>query len=225
VNDMNDYLTTKNIRQKVLRESRQDGFIELWLGILFLYYSVFFDNFAREIPTQRAMIVLFILIVSYPVIHFNLIRNVFIYPRMGYVNTKEKSPLVPVLTFVAPATLLPLITFVAVHWLSDFVDIELLLRLMSVLFGVIFGGLYFRFARQMGIGVYHTAAVVSLVAGVCLSAIPLGVTIFLVLQSIFLLTYGMLLFVRFIRKYPRPGSIPNCVDKFEDDRPLGNDND
>ncbi len=204
---MNDATDLAHIRQKVLRESKQDGIIEIWAGMFFMYYAVFFDNIAREIATEPAMVVFFIMICSYPLLYFTLIRNIFTYPRMGYVNINEKFPLAPILAFVVPVTTLPAITFVAVHWMRELVDIYLMLKWMSVLFGLAFGGLYFGLARGFALPAYYILATLAAVSGVVLSMIPHelpGVTVFLVLQSLLLLLYGSLSLFRFIRKYPRP---------------------
>ncbi len=208
------------IHQKILRDSQQDGFIEIWLGIFFLYYTVFYDNFVRELPTQPAMVIFFFIIASFPLIHFRIIRNIFTYPRMGYVNIKMKIPLVPLLVFIIPIATLPLISYVIVHWLRELIDIGLMLKLMSILFGIVFGALYYGFAKSFGLNVYYILTVLSVIIGILFSFIPIGfsgVTAFLALQSIFLFFYGLFMLIRFIRKYPKPKLQPNIKTSLDSD--------
>jgi hypothetical protein len=65
--DMNNSINVKKIKQKVYREFDQDGIIEIWMGIFFLFYAAFIDNFARGIKISPPMLIFMILMAAYPI--------------------------------------------------------------------------------------------------------------------------------------------------------------
>ena len=205
--DMNNSINVKKIKQKVYRESDQDGIIEIWMGIFFLFYAAFIDNFARGIKISPAMLIFMILMAGYPILYLKMIRNTFTYPRMGYVNLKEEITPVYTFTVILPLILLPLFIYIAVRFLRSSLDISLILRWMSVVFGLVFGALFFNLAQKYGKNIYFALMAFSLLGGIILAVITWrepGVTILLVIISLFFLIHGIFMLVRFIRKYPKP---------------------
>ena len=205
--DMNNSINVKKIKQKVYRESDQDGIIEIWMGIFFLFYAAFIDNFARGIKISPSMLIFMILMAGYPIFYLKMIRNTFTYPRMGYVNLKEEITPVYTFTVILPLILLPLFIYIAVRFLSSSLDIALILRWMSVVFGLVFGTLFFNLAQKYGKNIYFALMAFSLLGGIILAVITWGepgVTILLVIISLFFLIHGIFMLVRFIRKYPKP---------------------
>ena len=204
---MNNSINVKKIKQKVYRESDQDGIIEIWMGIFFLFYAAFIDNFARGIKISPAMLIFMILMAGYPILYLKMIRNTFTYPRMGYVNLKEEITPVYTFTVILPLILLPLFIYIAVRFLRSSLDISLILRWMSVVFGLVFGALFFNLAQKYGKNIYFALMAFSLLGGIILAVITWrepGVTILLVIISLFFLIHGIFMLVRFIRKYPKP---------------------
>ena len=177
------------------------------MGIFFLFYAAFIDNFARGIKISPAMLIFMILMAAYPILYLKMIRNTFTYPRMGYVNLKEEITPVYTFTVILPLILLPLFIYIAVRFFRSSLDISLILRWMSVVFGLVFGALFFNLAQKYGKNIYFALMAFSLLGGIILAVITWrepGVTILLVIISLFFLIHGIFMLIRFIRKYPKP---------------------
>ncbi|MCP4725778.1 MAG: hypothetical protein GY863_12115 [bacterium] len=213
----------KKIRQKVYRDSQQDGIVEIILGMIFLYYAVFIDNFLRGLDTGSAMVVFFVIICAWPVIYLKIIRNVFTYPRIGYVEIKHRFTKTYVFTVIIPLIILPVSTYIAVRFFRDMLDIDLISRLLSVAFGLVFGALFYDFAQRNGKRIYFILTAFSMSAGIILSVVDLnvpGVSVLLIINSIFVLFYGVFMLIRFIRKFP--GSSGKAVSDIEVKKDMNN---
>ncbi|MFC1493313.1 hypothetical protein ACFL6O_05075 [candidate division KSB1 bacterium] len=203
---MTESANMKKIRQKVYRESQQDGIVEIILGLIFLYYAVFFDNFIRGLNTDSAMVVFFIIICSWPVIYLRIIRNVFTYPRIGYVDIKHRITKKYTFTVIIPLIILPVSMYIIARFFSEILNIDLIARLMSVAFGIVFGALFYDFAQKNGKRIYYILTTFSVSAGIILSIVTLnvpGVTVLLIINSVIVFSYGVFMLIRFVRKFPK----------------------
>jgi len=207
---MKEFIDMKKIRQKVYRESQQDGINEIFMGMFFFFYTFIFDDLCKGIKMEGPILIFFILMCAYPILYYNLIRNSFTYPRMGYVDIKEKITVSFALTVITPLILIPIIMYFIVWFLNDFFDIALIVRWMSVAFGLIFASLYFSYAKKYGKNFYYILSVFSVIAGLVLSQVSLalsGAAIVILVNGLILLIYGVYMLVRFIIKYPKPKKI------------------
>jgi len=198
----------KKLQQKVHRESQQDGINEICMGLFFFFYTFVFDNLCKGVKTESPIFIFFVLIAVYPLIYFKLIRNSFIYPRMGYVNIKEEITLGFTLTVILPLIILPIAIYLMVWVLKDFPGIDTIIKWMSPVFGVIFAALYFSYEKRFGERFFYVLMAVSIVAGAVFMQVSLalsGAALVILLNGLILFVYGIYMLIRFMRKYPRQG--------------------
>jgi len=212
---MKESIDFKKIKQDVYWQSKQDGILEIWMGIFFLYYAVFLDNQIRGIEGSPPMFIFIIFISIFPIIHYKIIRNVFTYPRMGYVNVKEEITTVYAFTVILPLIILPFFIYIMVRFLGDSLNISLILKWVCVLFGLVFGALYYHFAKLYGKKRYMVLMVFSVIAGIVLSQIDdivPSVSALLAANSIIIFLHGIFMLIRFIRKFPKKKDSKNIMD-------------
>lgn len=205
--EMNESINLKKIQQKVIRESQQDGITEIFMGMFLFYYTFIFDNICNGVKPGGPVVIFFIITCVYPIIHFNLIRNVFTYPRMGYVNIKEKVSVGFILTVILPLIIIPIFMYVIVFLFNDFPNIAMIIKWVVVVYGLIFGALYFSYVKRYGKNFYYILATFSVIAGIVLSQVSLavsGAAILILLNGFILLFYGVYMLIRFALKYPKP---------------------
>ncbi|MFC1563551.1 hypothetical protein ACFL6G_01385 [candidate division KSB1 bacterium] len=204
---MNESTDIKKIEQKVNRASQQDGFLEIFLGIFLLYYMVILDNVLQGVKSESPLMIFFFIFALYPVFYTKIIRNKFTYPRIGYVNIKEKITRVYTFTVILPLIILPIFTYLTVRFFGENLDIDILSKWLSIVYGLVFGALYYDFAKKYGQALYYVLGVFAVAAGIALSLIPLdapGVSVLLFFNTVIIFFHGLFMLVRFIIKNPRP---------------------
>jgi len=204
---MNESINLKKIQQKVIRESQQDGITEIFMGMFFFYYTFIFDNLCKGVKSEGPILLFFIFVCIYPILYFKLIRNVFTYPRMGYVDIKEKVTVGFVLTVILPLIVIPFFMYFIVWLINDFPNIDMIIKWLSVIFGLVFSALYFNYAKRYGKKFYYVLAVCSVFVGIVFSQVTLalsGAATLILLNGFILLFYGVYMLIRFTLKYPKP---------------------
>jgi hypothetical protein len=129
---------------------------------------------------------------------------------MGYVDIKEKITLGFALSVVLPLIFLPIVMYLIVWVLNDFPGIASVIRWMAVAFGLVFGALYFSYAKKFGRKTYYVLMIVSVIAGAVFSQFSLALAepaVVILLNSFILLIFGVSLLIRFHHRYPKPRKI------------------
>jgi hypothetical protein len=192
----------KNIEQKTFRESQQDGLMELVMGICMLAIST--RLFSR----------LFIFMLVLPVFLFGplltLMRRRFTHPRIGYVKLipdKPKSVITGI--FLVSLVVIALMT-VVFFFFGDVRDFNLWLRWCPFWGGTVLAGMFSSLASKSGAARYYIFAGWSLLSGIVLSvlkfeAVETGTLLYFAVMGGLLIPFGLVQFVMFLRKNPKPG--------------------
>jgi hypothetical protein len=212
---MSEPIDIAGIGQRARRAAWQDGILELFGGLFFLFYAVIVDDLTRGVRPHPAVVLSMVLICSWPLIHLVIVRSAFTFPRMGYVETKVALAARHVAVLVL-LLLLPLVTYVGVEHFGHTVDAALVSTWGSVALGCGLGALYLGFARSQGDKLYLALAAALVILGIALSQVTRGLSILLVLNSALLLLYGIYKLIRFVIRYPRADGRGGGNDQFED---------
>jgi hypothetical protein len=191
----------KNIERKTFRQSQQDGLMELVMGICMLAIST--RLFSR----------LLIFMLALPVFLFGpllaLMKRRFAYPRIGYVKLIPDKPK-EVISGILLITLV-VIAFMAVifFFFGDISDFNLWLRWCPFWGGTILAGMFSSLASKSGAVRYYIFAGWSLLCGIVLSVLEFdvvetGTLLYFAVMGGLLIPFGMVQFVMFLRKHPKP---------------------
>ena len=192
----------KNIEQKTFRQSQQDGLMELVMGICMLAIST--RLFSRYLIFMLAL----------PVFLFGpllaLMRRSFTHPRIGYVKLIPDKPK-SVITGIFLVSLVVIAVMAVVFlFLGDIGDIDLWLRWCPFWGGTVLAGMFSSLASKSGAVRYYIFAGWSLLSGIVLSVLEFGVVetgtlLYFAVMGGLLIPFGLVQFVIFLRKHPKPG--------------------
>jgi hypothetical protein len=189
----------KEIEQKTHRQSQQDGLMEFVMGLCLLGMST------RLISP--------ILIVMFPISMLafrptlQALRRRFTYPRIGYVKLIPDKPK-DVIAAIAIVTLIVVVAMaVAFALLADVRDFGLWMKWVPLWGGTVLAGMFSSFGSKSGCPRYYVFAVWSLMSGLGLSIlnfepVETGTLLYLLVMGLVLVPWGLLVFIRFLRKYP-----------------------
>ncbi|MHC4085163.1 MAG: hypothetical protein ACYSWZ_02630 [Planctomycetota bacterium] len=198
---MKQEINVKQIEQKTFRDSQQDGLMEFVMGICMLAMST------RLL--SRVLIGMFpiAVILFSPIL--SALRNRFTYPRTGFVKLIEDKPK-DVIAGIALVTLI-IIAILAVAFIifADVRDFGLWMRWVPLWAGIMLAGMFVSLAAKAATARYYIFAVYSLVVGLVLSLpqfaeVETGTLLYFFAMGVFLTPFGLLLFIRFLQKYPEP---------------------
>jgi hypothetical protein len=198
---MEQQINVKEIEQKTFSQSQQDGLMEFVMGICMLAMST------RLL--SRVLIGMFpiAVILFGPIL--NALRNRFTYPRTGYVKLIEDKPK-DVITGIALVTLI-IIAILAVAFIlfANVRDFGLWMKWVPLWAGIMLAGMFTSLAAKSATARYYIFAVYSLVVGLVLSIprfaqVETGTLLYFLAMGAFLTPFGLLLFIRFLQKYPEP---------------------
>ena len=204
----------KEIEQKTYRYSEQEGFNEIFMGLLLMLYAGVFDWALSGLKSPFPYHLIFIFAFS-PIILLTL-RKLITYPRIGYVKLKpEKIKTSYLLLVIFPVAFFPMILAISLIFFGDVWNFDPLLRWLPVFFGILFVGLFhYSFADRYGNRIYYSFAALSVIGGLILSIMEftsarMGFIVFLVGMGSLLILFGSIRFILFLRKYPRSVEVPD----------------
>jgi hypothetical protein len=198
---MKQQLDIKKIEQKTFTQSQQDGLMEFVMGICMLAMST------RLL--SRVLIGMFpiAVILFSPIL--SAMRNRFTYPRTGYVKLIEDKPR-DVIGGIALVTLI-IVAVLAVAFIlfANIRDFGLWMKWVPLWAGIMLAGMFASLAAKSTTARYYIFAVYSLVVGLVLSIlrfteVETGTLLYFLAMGAFLTPFGLLLFIRFLQKYPKP---------------------
>ncbi len=198
---MEQQVNIKEIEQKAFRISQQDGLMEFVMGICLLAMST--RLFSR------------ILIGMFPLAMFlfkpalNAMRKRFTYPRTGYVKLVEDKPEDAITGIVLITLIVIAVLAVALILLADVGDFGLWLKWLPLWAGVVLAIMFISLAAKSRILRYYIFALWSVVYGLVMSILifkPLetGTLLYFLAMGALLTPSGLILFLRFLRKFPKP---------------------
>jgi hypothetical protein len=152
------------------------------------------------------------------------LKKQFTYPRTGYVAFRQGDP-GPVPWFVLGSLVLGSLALVAVLVTAGVIaDPGRWYRWMPIFFGIWLAGAFLGLGLQVRLVRYYVVAGVALAGGPLAALLPLSeelanIRLFFAAVGIVLLAWGVLAFVRFLRRHPRPAEgNPDVSDRDDQHR-------
>ncbi|MHC4546552.1 MAG: hypothetical protein ACYTDW_19795 [Planctomycetota bacterium] len=198
---MEQQVDLKEIEQKAFRISQQDGLMELVMGICLLAMSTRLFS--------RVLIGMFPLAMLLFRPALNAMRKRFTYPRTGYVKLVEDKPKDAIAGIVLTTLIVIAVLTVAFILLADVGDFGLWLKWVPLWAGVVLAIMFISLAAKSGTTRYYIFALWSVVYGLVMSIlnfepIETGTLLYFLAMGALLTPSGLVLFLRFLRKYPKP---------------------
>ena len=198
---MKQQVDLKEIEQKAFSQSQQDGLMEFVMGICLLAMST--RLFSRVLIGMFPLAML----LFRPVL--NAMRKRFTYPRTGYVKLIPDKPKdaisgIALITLIVIAVLaVAFILFAAVG------DFGLWLKWVPLWAGVVLAIMFVSLAAKSGTIRYYIFALWSVLYGLVLSIlnfepIETGTLLYFLAMGALLTPSGLVIFIRFLRKFPKP---------------------
>jgi len=203
---MEQEIDLKEIEQKTFRDCYQDGLLELVMGICMVTMST------------RLISPVLVFMLALPVLLFGPVlvamKKRFTYPRIGYVKLIPEKPK-EVLRAIFLITLIVIVVMAVAFLLSgDIRDFNLWLKWIPVWGGVVLAGMFSSFSSKSGCARYYIFALWSLISGLVLSilhfeAVETGILLYFLVMGCLLIPWGLVTFIRFLHKYPKPAKEVN----------------
>jgi hypothetical protein len=199
---MLEKIDLKQVERNVLRDFFQDGLTDMLFGASFFFLGLI-------LPQQGGLVVLPILLLAFSAPLTMGLKKHFTYPRTGYVALRQGDPgLVP--WFVLGSLVLGLVAFVAALITAGVIaDPGQWYRWMPIFFGIWLAGIFLGLGLQVRLARYYVVAGVALASGPLAALLPLSgklsnIGLFFAVLGAVILAWGVLAFVRFLRRYPLP---------------------
>ena len=197
---MSTQIDLLEIKKKAYRNSQQDGLMEAMMGLILMTFGGFFYS-----PIFAFYILL--IIFSGRIVEF--VRRRYTYPRIGFVKFHEedsKDALTGVLLFELAVIV---IIFTLISIFGDVTDYSQWAKWSPLFFGMILVGPFAHAASKSESVRYTGYAILSLILGVFFSLRVFGsgctgLILYLVFIGVFLVLSGLVIFITFLRKYPKP---------------------
>jgi len=194
-------IDVKQIERNMFRDYCQDGLFDMLFGAYFLLVGL--GLVAGTVAPFIALPIIFFA----PLLHG--LKNRFVYPRTGYVELRQGDP-GPIPWFTLGSFVLGLIALVAVLIaIGVIADPAQWYSWMPIFFGIWLGGTFLGLGLNVKLLRYYVVAGVALVGGPASALLPLpgkldNIGLFFAVVGVVPLTWGVVAFVRFLRKYPLP---------------------
>ncbi|MEA1906744.1 MAG: hypothetical protein U9N12_07310 [Euryarchaeota archaeon] len=197
---MTQEINLKELEKKAYQDSQQDGLMEAMMGLILMTFGGFFYS------TVFAFYILLI-IFSGRIVEF--VRRRYTYPRIGFVKFHRENPkdaLTGVLLFEL-AVIMIIFTLISVF--GNVTDYYSWVNWSPLFIGTILVGPFAHTASRSGNIRYYGYASMSMILGLFFSLIEFGsgctgLILYLVFMGGFLVLSGLVIFIRFLRKYPLP---------------------
>jgi len=201
----------KKIEQKAYKESMQDGFTEIFAGILLIgvgFYFVVKVIFAGIllIGVGFYFAVILFAVLFFPRIVERLKRR-YTYPRIGYAKLHEDPPRKTARGIFSYMLLVIVVMVVALFIIFGDISADLWYRWSPTLMGAMLTGGLIYLADKSADPRYYGIAVFGLVAGGVLSVYRFestwtGITVYLLFMGSCFFGLGLIRFVHFLYEYP-----------------------
>ncbi len=197
---MTETINLKELEKKAYRDSQQDGLMELMMGLILMAFGGFFYS---------TVFVFYILLILFSGRIVESIRKRYTYPRIGFVKFPQenlKHNLTGVFLFEFAVIV---IIFTLISLFGDVTDYSQWVKWSPLFFGMILVGPFAHVASKSGNVRYTGYAILSVILGGFFSLIEFGsgctgLILYLVFIGGFLVLSGLVIFIRFLRKYPLP---------------------
>lgn len=198
---MESSLDIKKIEKKAFSQSQQDGLMEFVMGICMLAMST------RLL--SRVLIGMFPLAMLFFRPALSAIRKRFTYPRTGYVKLVDDKPKDAISGIALITLIVVAVLALAFILFADVRDFGLWMKWVPLWAGVILAIMFVSLAAKSTAIRYYIFAVYSLIAGLVLSIpkftqVETGTLLYFLAMGAFLAPFGLVLFIRFLYKYPKP---------------------
>jgi hypothetical protein len=198
---MKQQVDLKKIEQKVFNQSQQDGLMEFVMGICLLAMST--RLFSRVLIGMFPIAI----ILFGPVL--NALRKRFTYPRTGYVKLIEDKPKDAIAGIALVSLIIIGVLAVAFILFADVRDFSLWMKWVPLWAGIILAIMFVSLAAKSATTRYYIFALWSVVYGLVLSIlnfepIETGTLLYFLAMGVLLTPSGMVIFIRFLRKFPKP---------------------
>ena len=198
---MKQQVDLKKIEQKAFSQSQQDGLMEFVMGICLLAMST--RLFSRVLIAMFPLAML----LFRPVL--NAMRKRFTYPRTGYVKLVEDKPKDAIAGIALITLIVIAVLAVAFILFADVGDFGLWLKWVPVWAGVVLAIMFISLAAKSGTIRYYIFALWSVLYGLVLSIlnfepIETGTLLYFLAMGALLTPSGLVIFIRFLRKFPKP---------------------
>jgi hypothetical protein len=197
---MKQQINVKEIGQKTFRESQQDGLMEFVMGICLLAMST------RLL--SRVLIGMFPIAILFFSPILNALRKRFTYPRTGFVKLLEDKPK-DAIAGIALVTLI-VIAILAVSFIlfANVRDFSLWMKWVPFWAGIIIAVMFVSLSAKSAAARYYIFAAYSLIVGLVLSLLQFdqvetGTLLYFLVMGAFLTPFGLVLFIRFLHRYPK----------------------
>lgn len=195
----------KQIERNLFHDYCQDGLADMMFGTYFLFVGLLLPT-GKMAPFAVFLILFFILFFA-PLLQ--RLKKRFIYPRTGYVELRQGDP-GPLPWFILGSFVLGLIALVVVLIAAGVIaQPAQWYRWMPICFGIWITGIFLGLGLSVRLVRYYVVAGVALAGGPTFALLPLAgklenIGLFLAAVGAVLLAWGVVAFVRFLRKYPLP---------------------
>lgn len=198
---MRQEVDLKGIEQKAFSQSQQDGLMEFVMGICLLAMST------RLL--SRVLIVMFPIAMLLFKPALEAMRKRFTYPRIGYVKLIPDKPKDAIAGIALITLIVIAVLAVAFILLADVRDFGLWMKWVPLWAGVVLAVMFVSLASKSAAKRYYIFALYSLVAGFVLSilhfkVLETGTLLYFLAMGGLLTPFGLVLFIRFLRKHPEP---------------------
>jgi hypothetical protein len=196
-----EQIAFEQIERNVFRDYLQDGLFDSIFG-------VYLSSMGLLMLVDASVAPFGVLFAAFSVPLLQALKKRFTYPRTGYVELRQGDPRpLPwlVLGSVALGVVALAVVLVAVGAIAD---PALWYRWMPILLGICLAGVWTGLGLRVRLVRYYVMAAVALVGGPGAALLPLAgklANIGLLLAAVgsVTLVWGLLVFVRFVRRYPR----------------------
>jgi len=192
------------IEKKAYRDSQQDGIMELVIGLYLVITIVLLINSNY----------VFLVLLLPPMFAFitERLRRRYTYPRIGYVKLHTDPPKETVKgIFTYMIAVLAVVVIISFIISGDMASLERCVKWSPAFVGLMMVGAFHYMASKSGSIRFHVFAVVSATLGFVLSMVDfdsefkyIGLIIYLLIMGGFLVISGIMMFIRFLHRYPLP---------------------
>ena len=198
---MVEKIDLKQIERNIFRDYLQDGLVDMMFGVYFLFFGL------KLLGGSVLPFIILLMVFFVPLLRG--LKKRFTYPRAGYVELRQGDPW-PVPWFILGSFVLGLIALVVVLIAAGVIaQPAQWYRWMPICFGIWITGIFLGLGLSVRLVRYYVVAGVALAGGPTFALLPLAgklenIGLFLAVVGAVLLAWGVVAFVRFLRKYPLP---------------------
>jgi hypothetical protein len=198
---MLEKIDLRKVERNLFRDYMQDGLVEMMFGTYFFFLGLLLP--------RGGLVAWVVLLIVFSAPLFQRLKRRFTYPRTGYVALRQGDP-GPVPWFVLGSLVLGLIALVVVLIaIGAIADPARWYRWMPIFFGIWLGGMFLGLGLQVRLARYYVVAGVALVGGPLATLVPVteklgNVGLCFAAVGAVLLAFGIVAFIRFLRRHPLP---------------------